>query len=31
MSVDTFFQQADDNLCQAKKSGKNHIFSAMSG
>jgi len=26
MSVDAFFQQADDNLCQAKKTGKNHIF-----
>ncbi|MCK9362339.1 MAG: diguanylate cyclase [Syntrophales bacterium] len=26
MSVDAFFQQADGNLCQAKKTGKNHIF-----
>lgn len=26
MSVDDFFKLADDNLCTAKKSGKNHIF-----
>ena len=26
LSVDAFFQQADGNLCQAKKSGKNNIF-----
>lgn len=26
MSVDAFFQQADGNLCKAKKSGKNLIF-----
>ena len=24
--IDAFFQQADGNLCQAKKSDKNHIF-----